>query len=80
MCMLSLEEIRYIVFGHMDKYNELSLEREKILRSMIRDNNDKSRSNKRKQYDKLTEQLTAIDKRFDYWKPILRERGIDLDG
>ena len=80
MCEPSVEEIGYIIFGHMDKYNELSLEREKIFRSIIIDANSESRSNKRKQYDKLTEQLAMIDERFDYWTPILRERGIDLNG
>lgn len=62
MCDLTLEEIAYVIFGHMDKYNALS------------------RSNKRKRYDELTKQLEEIDKRFNYWTPILRKRGINLNG
>ena len=80
MCDLTLEEFGYVIFGHMDKYNALSLEREKIFRSIIIDTDSESRSNKRKRYDELTQQLEEIDKRFNYWTPILRKKGINLNG
>lgn len=50
MCDLTLEEIAYVLKGHICTYEALAAERDKLFRSIIIDTDKESRDRKREQY------------------------------
>ncbi len=81
MCDLTLEEIAYVLKGHIYTYEALAAERDKLFRSIIIDTDKESRDRKSEQYISIEKKMTELEKRYDdYWVPILREKGIDEIG
>ena len=77
---LTLDEIGYILSGHIDRCKALSEEQEILFRSLTTDLDEISRFAKRKRYETIDEEIKDLEKRYTYWVSILREKGIDIDG